>query len=268
MPVDSNKPRAAPRKPRKRVRKIGAESSAAAPMPPEARTVAGTSGEGYARTEMEVRANRSARQPQVEKPMTVMLNGVLTPILPVSLREPAASDARARVRPAPPTDENDWHWAGPPLAATFAFLATLGALLLGYWIGYNSVTGGEPALTVAEASEKTSSPQAQVTNTAAVIPPSKAALASRAVAVDLKPAGESSQAASGLHLQVSALTSQSAASELQQKLERRGFPVRVEAPKDDEYVRVYVGPVPDGSKLKVWASRLRLEGLDPFPKRL
>jgi cell division septation protein DedD len=267
MPVDSNKPQAAPRKPRKRVRKIGVESSVAAPMPPEARTAVETSRDGDARTERELRANRSARQPQVEQPMTVMLNGVLTPILPVSLREPAAPDARAGVRPAPLADENDWHWAGPPLAATFAFLATLGALLLGYWIGYSSATGGESALTVAEASEKDPTQQAPVTNPA-VNPPAKAALASQAAVVEPKPAGNAPQAGSGLHLQVSALTSRSAASELQRQLEGRGFPVRIEAPTDDEYVRVYVGPVPDGSELKVWASRLRLEGLEPFPKRL
>ncbi|MEZ5393591.1 MAG: SPOR domain-containing protein [Bryobacterales bacterium] len=66
---------------------------------------------------------------------------------------------------------------------------------------------------------------------------------------------------------MSALSNRQAAVELQQQLEQQGYPVRVDQASQDQFVRVYVGPVPK-DELRAWTTELRKEGLDPFPKRL
>ena len=147
---------------------------------------------------------------------------------------------------------------GPPVAATVAFVATLGALLMGYWAGYAVGTGAMGDTAVAAAAEKTSRRVAP--EEAAPAAPSAPEAAAAPEAIE--------PPANGMHLQVSALSDEKAASALRQELESRGFPVRVEAPAEDELVRVYVGPIADSDDLTEWANKLRAEGLDPFPKRL
>ena len=143
--------------------------------------------------------------------------------------------------------------------------------MLGYWTGY-SVAGGtsETAVTVVEASEKTptltSEPPILAELPMADVAPADIQEDSAPVepsVEDLTPAP-----ASGLHLQVSALSNQSAATELQRQLESQGYPVRIEQPTEDELVRVYVGPVSENVDVSAWAAELRKEGLKPFPKRL
>lgn len=207
------------------------------------------------------------------------------PKLPVSPRKPAAADASSNApSSAAPVPESRWSWAGAPIAATVAFLATLGALLLGYWTGY-AVGGdavGETALTVASAAEKT--PRNPVAAPASlfelpVVHERNIAEAPEAVESPeslepleaVEPAAPEAAAESieqGLHLQVSALSSERAASTLRRQLESKGFPVRVDPPAEDDLVRVYVGPIADGEDLDEWAGALRKEGLKPFPKRL
>lgn len=186
-------------------------------------------------------------------------------MLPVPPQEPAAADApfNASVSAAP-VPENHWSWASAPTAATAAFLATLGALLLGYWTGYaiGSEAVGKTAATVVSASEKT--PSRAI---AELTPIPEREPATPTPAIEEQAAAER-QPAEGLHLQVSALSNERAASALRRRLESQGFPVRVEAPSKDDLVRVYVGPIADSADLDEWASELRKEGLKPFPKRL
>ncbi|MCB1021479.1 MAG: SPOR domain-containing protein [Bryobacterales bacterium] len=151
--------------------------------------------------------------------------------------------------------------AGPPLAASLAFIATLGALMIGYWAGYAVGTGGSEPIRVAQAAEKSSQP-------ALALPQEKPAPQPAAAPVQPAPqAAQKPRVAGGLHLQVSALSSQQAAAQLQRELERQGYPVRVDQTAQDQLVRVYVGPVPK-DELRAWTTELRKEGLAPFPKRL
>lgn len=219
----------------------------------------------------------SPRKPPQKQPATVVaateaqaepeapvIFSVPTPILPVSPREPAASDASSSAAiAAAPVPEHTWSWAGAPIAATVAFLATLGALLMGYWTGYSvgSDAMGKPGATVVAAAEK------KPTLTIAVEPaPEQASEA--AAGIEPQPEQSAAAAAAGLHLQVSALSNERAADSLRRQLEGRGFPVHIEAPKEDDLVRVYVGPIADADDLNKWSSELRNQGLKPFPKRL
>jgi len=223
-------------------------------------------------------------KPQSEKP--VVIESIPASKLPVSPREPAAADAPSSAMfSAAPVPENRWRWAGAPIAATVAFMATLGALLLGYWTGHAVGTDavGETAVTVASAAEKTTAQPALEPAVPAEEPDSKegniAEAASTIVAPEtpepmvtpeaIQPAEPAAGAlAQGLHLQVSALSNQNAASALRERLEGQGYPVVVEAQVEDDLVRVYVGPIADGEDLDEWAAALRKEGLKPFPKRL
>ena len=139
---------------------------------------------------------------------------------------------------------------------------------MGYWTGYavGSDAIGKTAATVAAASEKTPTQVAQEQQALiATIEPEPA----EAPAQIEQPAPEPAAGpADGLHLQVSALSNEKAASDLRRELESRGFRVRVEAPSEDKLVRVYVGPISDADDLSALSSELRKEGLDPFPKRL
>jgi hypothetical protein len=193
---------------------------------------------------------------------TSVVPPVFTPLLPVSLQEPATAVEHASARAAAPVPDFEWKWAGPPIAATGAFLATLAALLVGFWTGYGVGSGSvhEPAVTVAEASEKAAEPvMISVSANGALSSPAAQAPQAEDRATNRSP---------GLHLQVSALSSREAASDLRRQLESRGFPVRIEQPSRDELVRVYVGPAADTIELRDWTSELRKEGLKPFPKRL
>ena len=206
-------------------------------------------------------AKRAAAKPASEE---ISIDRVSSPILPVSPKEPAAADASSSApEPAAPApiSRNYWQRAMAPIAATTAFLATLGALLLGYWTGYavGRDAIGDRASTVAAAAEKR---QGDVQQPPAPNPPMRLA-----VPLETQPQVEPAPAVEGLHLQVSALRSETAAGALQRKLEKQGFPVRVES-AEDELVRVYVGPVSDSDDLRDWTSELREEGLEPFPKRL
>jgi cell division septation protein DedD len=143
-----------------------------------------------------------------------------------------------------------------------AFLGALAVLLAGYWTGYNVAAGtaGGTALTIAEAAEIQPAAAPEAVQTAIVTPePEK-------IEMDARDLGTQPQA--GLHLQVSALKSPSAASKLQRRLESHGFPVRVDPASDDSLVRVYVGPIEGKAELQTLTSELKKEGLEPFPKRL
>jgi cell division septation protein DedD len=141
-------------------------------------------------------------------------------------------------------------------------LGALCVLLAGYWAGYNTASGnlGDTAVTVAEAAEVPPAVNAK---------PAKAAVVKdepEQIAMDARDLGTEPQ--TGLHLQVSALKSPSAASKLQKRLESHGFPVRVDPATSDSLVRVYVGPIADKAELQTLTSELKKEGLEPFPKKL
>ena len=240
-------------KPR-RARKVAVKAEAA-PSPAPKRRAAPKRRVAKVQAKPEVVA--TAKEPvKSETPVLSTIPTPPTPLLPVSPREPAAAAAKAGERPAPPVPTNYWTWAQPPLVATAVFLGALGALVVGYWTGHSVASGtAEPAVTIVEAAEKTPTLHSE--------PP---ILADPALVADVLEAPAEPQ--SGLHLQVSALASYTAATELQRQLESQGFPVRIEEPTDDELVRVYVGPVPDDTELRAWSAELRKEGLNPFPKRL
>jgi cell division septation protein DedD len=155
-----------------------------------------------------------------------------------------------------------------------AFLATLGALLMGYWTGFavGSDVMGDTSVTVAAAAEKsptqlTVAPAAEEA-TLVVTPVTADAEETQAVVETQAAAPAQPAAVEGLHLQVSAMRNEQAAAALRRELESRGFPVRVEAPAEDALTRVYVGPAANDGDLSQWANELRKEGLEPFPKRL
>ncbi len=235
------------------------------------------------------------------KPKTnkAAIDPVPVPMLPVSPQEPAAADASSGAltpaAPVPDFVDNHRSWAGAPIAATVAFMATLGALLLGYWTGYEvgSEAMGDRSATVAAAAEKTptEAPAAEAEGeqvlaapglepTQAPADPMPAApveqVAEPQPAAEPEPAAQprhepleiAAAPADGLHLQVSALRNERAATALQRLLESKGFPVRVEAPAADNLVRVYVGPLENADDAAALAAELRKGGLRPFPKRL
>jgi hypothetical protein len=264
MPAKKNSesvPKAAA-KPR-RARKVAVKAEGAVSPAPKRRAAPKRR---VAKVQAKPEAVTTPKEPvQSELPVLSSIPTPPIPLLPVSPREPAAVAAKAGERPAPPVPTNDWTWAQPPLVATAVFLGALSALVLGYWTGYSVASGtAEPAVTIVEAAEKTPTLQSEppILADPAPLAPEEPA--------DIEPALEETPAEpqSGLHLQVSALASYTAATELQRQLEDQGYPVRIEEPTNDELVRVYVGPVPDDTELSAWSAELRKEGLKPFPKRL
>lgn len=208
------------------------------------------------------------------------------PVTPSFAPEPAApllAPLAAAPKPAVAAEavhmsDGGWRVAAPPLLASGVFLALIGALIIGYSTGHSVGSGSmeAPGFGVAEASERTAQvaePAIETTPVAAAEPapapqlPAEPKPAVEGPAVEA-PAVAQAGPASGLHLQVSALRSRRAADELSRRLESEGFPVRLREPGDDNLVRVLVGPAADRHQLDAWSSRLRQEGLDPFPKTL
>jgi cell division septation protein DedD len=200
-------------------------------------------------------------------PMIVILNGVPTPIMSVSPLEPAFAEKHRGMFPAAPASASASTWARAPRAA-LAFLGTIGVLTFGYWAGYITGTGviERPAELTAKAAE-TENALPEAAPSAAVLEAESAA-APEPVSVTEPVEEAPAPTQSGLHLQVSASSDASAVAELRERLEKRGFPVRVDATSEDALVRVYVGPIADKDELRVMTSALRKEGFEPFPKRL
>ena len=200
-------------------------------------------------------------------PMIVILNGVPTPIMSVSPLEPAFAEKHRGMFPATPASASATTWARAPRAA-LAFLGTIGVLTFGYWAGY--ITGTGVIERPAELTAKAAVTEEMLPETPPSAPeaaPVSAPVPAPASAPE--PIEEpAAQPEPRLHLQVAASTNASAVSELREKLEERGFPVRVDEASDDALVRVYVGPIADQEELRMMTSALRKEGFEPFPKRL
>ena len=199
-------------------------------------------------------------------------------LAPVALSLPVAPSLPA-LPPQRAARDDGWRFAAPPVLAACVFLALIGALIVGYSAGYSVRSGliEAPGLTVVEASERTpepvpATPEALVATPEALVAASEAPASEPAAARADEPAIAQTAAApensGGLHLQVSALRSRRAADALSRRLAGEGFPVSVREPGDDNLVRVLVGPAVDRHQLDAWSSRLRQEGLDPFPKTL
>lgn len=188
---------------------------------------------------------------------------------------PPPPPAPTQVRPEIEVESGAWRRAAGPAMATAAFLVFVATLMVGYGAGYAVGTDAvdDSMVLVASAAERPTADEPAPLK--AATPAQAPVVADQEPAPIVQPVQKAAPVAvaaaengGGLHLQVSALKSREAATQLGARLESEGFPVKVREPAADGFVRVLVGPVSDSEQLTAMANRLREEGLKPFPKRL
>jgi len=201
-----------------------------------------------------------------------------------SARNEFASDPRAVMQDPPPSThpriEEPSDTAPPSKAPTRRFGAYVAAVLttaafcltVGYGAGYSaavSLVPSESALAhfEPEATATGALQKGKKRSRSTGRPESVAVTESKRLA-SARVSEAAVGATPGLHLQVSALRSRSAAAALGQSLGAQGYPIRLLNPHADGLVRVLVGPASDRSQLAAWSNRLRQAGLSPFAKKL